>query len=460
MTLPGAVRAVALLIILALLLTGCNQAPEGRFSAGPNLPGATALAVGYIDDNPWLDLVLAGPGQAIVMVGTGPGGAAGGFERLGTLMCPRCEIVAAAVGDLDEDDKEDVLLLTPGALRIYRNVGDGFEPRHPIPLAGDDATSVALADADNDGRLDITLLHADGSVALHRNTGTELAAPATIASGARAFAYLLQDDDLFLELAIASAEGVHLLRNRGLDANRTWQGLAPAELVAGSTKTAATLAPIDADNDQRVDLAAAGPDGIELLENTGRWLAPKPLSPTRATWVAPIDIDNDGWVDLVAGDGESARIVANRDGTWKAAHDVAPGDHVAIGDWDRDGRVDLATFTEDGGEIQWNRGSAGHFLSLRLRGKESVDSGLGIKVTLTTGNSLMLRQSGGMGSPSVALAPDVHFGLGDELSGTYSLAILWPSGILQFDSVDNPEEIVDRHTISRESPMDAPWNGC
>lgn len=442
------------IVLLLLLLAGCSNAPEGRFVPGHQLPGGTYVAVGYLDADPWLDLVLGERDGAELLRGTGDG-----FEPLARLACPGCNIVAAAVGDLDEDDLEDVVLLGGGGLHVFRQVNGSFEEQPAAPI-DPGARFLALADVDNDGRLDVTINHDGGATFLHRNMGGSLATPERLNSQASTFAYVLHDDDLYLELVVASPAGVQFQRNLGIDGSGTWLGLAEPTVIAGSATQPRVLVPLDADNDQRVDLAVAGPGGIQLLENTGRSFAAQSISSAPVEWAAPIDVDNDGWVDLVAGGPRSARILANVAGAWSPAEAIAPAAMVAVGDWDRDGRLDTAGIDADGGRVAWNRGEAGHFLSLRLRGKESVDSGFGIKVTLTTGNSLLLRQSGGMASPGVAVAADVHFGLGDTLGGTYALAILWPSGILQFDSVDNPEEVVDRHTVARESPKEAPWNGC
>ena len=72
-----------------------------------------------------------------------------------------------------------------------------------------------------------------------------------------------------------------------------------------------------------------------------------------------------------------------------------------------------------------NRGGAGHWLTLYLRGTRSNRDGLGAKIRVNT--QTQYAQSGG----SYLSANDkrIHFGLGDEKQA--NVEIWWPSGAHQ-----------------------------
>jgi hypothetical protein len=134
---------------------------------------------------------------------------------------------AVAIGDLDGDGRPDLAVAHGSAVAVLRNAGGGsFASPFDVAVdaAGDDALedafSVAVADLDGDGRLDIAV--------------TSQLQP-----------------------------NVHVLRNLG-----GGQFAAPIDFPAGNQ--ARSLAVDDVDGDGRPDIVVAGLNGVSVLINDGR----------------------------------------------------------------------------------------------------------------------------------------------------------------------------------------------
>ena len=118
--------------------------------------------------------------------------------------------------------------------------------------------------------------------------------------------------------------------------------------------------------------------------------------------------------------GESA-------GAFFRDRDVGRG--VAILDYDRDGRLDVALTRNAGpGRLLHNETPLlNHWLSVRLRGTRSNRDGIGARLGLTAGGRTQVAERRGGSSYLSASEGIVHFGLGKE-SGPARLRVRWPSG--------------------------------
>lgn len=102
---------------------------------------------------------------------------------------------------------------------------------------------------------------------------------------------------------------------------------------------------------------------------------------------------------------------------------------AAYGDYDRDGDLDVLV-TENGGPVHLWRNDltgSGHFLRVRVEGRESNRDGLGTKMTAFVGGRSMERRVRTGSSFMSQLEKTVTFGLGDA-AAVDSLVIRWPSG--------------------------------
>jgi hypothetical protein len=147
------------------------------------LPGVlySSVAVGDYDNDGKMDILLTG---------TTNGFASGAISQLwhnlgnGTftnidLKLPGVTQGAVAWGDFNQEGRLDILLTgytaTGAVCQVWRNLGNGLFTNMNVALPGVYQSSVALADYDNDGKLDIVLAgmdnHTNPICQVWRNTG-------------------------------------------------------------------------------------------------------------------------------------------------------------------------------------------------------------------------------------------------------------------------------------------------
>lgn len=169
-----------------------------------------------------------------------------------------------------------------------------------------------------------------------------------------------------------------------------------------------------------------------------------------------VDFDNDGFLDLFIanghvfpsidtvspgvtyrqrntllhnnGNGTFADVSAAQDAAWQRP---ALGRGAAFADFDNDGAVDILVGNDDDAPaLLHNRGSANHFVSLKLTGTRSNRDGIGAKVRLTTGGTTQVEEVQSGGSYLSQSDLRAHFGLGaTAVAGI--LEVRWPSGLTQ-----------------------------
>jgi roadblock/LC7 domain-containing protein len=152
-----------------------------NFNVG--LPGVlySAVAVGDYDNDGKLDILLTGTpngfgSAAITQLWLNRGN--GTFLDSG-IDFPGVSQGAVAWGDFDQDGKLDLLLTgyskTGAVCQVWRNVGNRSFTNMNVGLPGVYQSSVALGDYDNDGKLDILLagvdIHSNSICQVWRNTG-------------------------------------------------------------------------------------------------------------------------------------------------------------------------------------------------------------------------------------------------------------------------------------------------
>ncbi|MDX1383711.1 MAG: FG-GAP-like repeat-containing protein, partial [Thermoanaerobaculia bacterium] len=258
---------------------------------------------------------------------------------------------AVTAADLDDDGLWDVARIAgtdaPG-LEI-RLAADGHAATRvgPAPQLG----ALRALDLDNDGSLELVgwgggfaVWDRDEAGAWIRREGV-LPTPASDFAALAAFDYDMEGD---LDLAVATADGLDLLRN-------TLEG--PLESVGARALPAfdppvSALLATDLDRDGDLDLVAAGGGGVRFLDNLrqGRFgdRTAEVLGATPAARaVASGDLDNDGRPELVlAGDGVQVLRQGGEGFRPAAIGGDLPAraelDAVRLFDADNDGRLDLA----------------------------------------------------------------------------------------------------------------------
>lgn len=236
------------------------------------------------------------------------------------------------LGDLDGDGRPDMVVAVEGlsaghgSVFVYRNIGvtgvlapSSFALACELP-AGVRTTSVALADLDGDGRLDLAATDVD------------------LAAG-RVWVWVNSSQPGFMSFA------------------------APFSLQAGAAPSAVAVQDFNRDGVPDLAVASSGDNTVCVLEGLGAGLglsaasfaAPAAFAvDSTPGWVAGADLDGDGWADLVVANhwGESLSILRNTGSagaitgsSFEPAVRFPAGIKpmvVSVGDLDGDGKPDLA----------------------------------------------------------------------------------------------------------------------
>ncbi len=367
---------------------------------------------------------------------------------------------------------------------LYHNNGDGTftDVTHTAGVADPQSSfCAAWADYDNDGFLDLYI--ADGVIGdgaanvLYRNNGdgtfTNIAESAGVANTGNSLgtAWGDYDKDGYIDLHVVNfGQSNVLYRNNG---DGTFTDVTPTTGMTLPVTDAFVTFFLDVDNDADLDIfisnsgsfqafiagqitGAAPHDGDRqvLYRNNGDGTF---TDVTRESGLYHAfgamganfgDIDSDGYLDIYLATGapqmgrleRDALFRNNGDGTFTDATlalglgNIGKGHGVTFGDVDTDGDVDI--YVPVGGAFigdQWhnlfyqNTGTGNNWLTLKLVGVKSNRDGIGAKVTLRVGDSVIYREvSGGCGFGSTN-SLSLEIGLGKHTK-VDTLEIVWPSG--------------------------------
>ena len=333
-----------------------------------NGDGKPDLAVvGYSNDDLW-----------VLLNSTAPGASSASFTPT-ALTDPGSYPTSVAVGDFNGDGRSDLAV----ANTYSRNVSIYFNNTVPgassasftlvaSPQAGNNPCAVATGDFNGDGKLDLAVANRDGEVAILFNGTAPGASGASFTLDVSASAFGLElccvavgdfNGDGKPDLAVANLDTntVSILLNEIAPGSSTASLASPVDLAVGSTPRSVTVG--DFNGDGRPDLAVAngGSSAVSVLLNTtapGAGSASFALGASvpvgvYSSAVAAGDFDGDGRLDLaVANNSTTVSILLNRTapGASTASFTLVAssrtGDYpsaVAIGDFNGDGRPDLAT---------------------------------------------------------------------------------------------------------------------
>lgn len=305
----------------------------------------------------------------------------------------------AVVGDVQNDDYEDVIMLGSTGVQYFKFATNGVFVDQTI-FAGMKEIKGAnglLADMNSDANLDLLAVRPDGTgMQLFENLGPPYFIDKTATSGvpasithATSLAVGDWDGDDLMDLVVASSNNIPQLfiKQRG------------GPLVASDSPekwTAGNLVALgDMNNNLRPDLVIAGTASIDVHFSRLPESVSIPLDGFTPRDMSLADFDNDGWVDIIAY-GEGVRVWRNegQTGFQDVTERLGLGDvtgtveHIAIADFDNDCDPDIvASISGQGLRFLSNEGgNANRMLKLRLIGNRSNRSGLGVKILATAGN--------------------------------------------------------------------------
>jgi PKD repeat protein len=191
------------------------------------------------------------------------------------------------------------------------------------------------------------------------------------------------------------------------------------------------------------------PNGMTVQNDTGAYLW-RDDDTFGGAWC---DFDNDGWLDLYVPEVKDyfdAKVHWSFSHLW---HNNGNGTFTDVGDesgirvwqsigcawadYNNDGQPDEVTEGQYpyGGprevHLFKNNGTTNHWLKIKLNGTVSNRAAIGARVTVSNGALTQIREvEGGTGGHSHQSSLTQMFGFG-SYSGTVSIEIVWPSGIVQ-----------------------------
>ena len=359
------------------------QAPRPLLAPAPNSPigfgaGPGSVALGQVDQDGKLDLVVASGGGITVLLGQGDGRfrvAPGGPIKL---PAPCTELVS---GELNGDGKLDLAIANHDSYGVMLLFGDGnggfaLAPHSPLIMKeGQHPHTHGLnaGDLNGDGKTDLLSVNSDDhdvSVAFADGKGGFTRAASPFAVGRSPYPGALGDlnGDDHLDIVVtssarqtaqpgASPGAMTVLLGDGRGGFRG--GLVPLRTVSPGF-----VAVADVNGDRKPDLLATHIERKELTVLTGdgkgdfKEMTGSPFDLGGNAWhFAVADLNGDGKADVAAGVGDGVRVML---GDGRGGFRPAPGPLVATGkgswqlaagDVNGDGKSDVVTSDMEGRSV-------------------------------------------------------------------------------------------------------------
>ncbi len=336
--------------------------PFNLFTVLTNAEGTWSADWGDYDNDGRLDLLVGGkaggqPGAATAHLFRNLGSA--NFTEVNAGFAQSAQSVAW--GDFDNDGFLDILFVTSSDAKIWHNNGNGTFTNLGLTLTADFNTVASLADFDSDGRLDILL-----GGRLYRNLGNNQFI--NVSAGLPTTQYSTTawgdyDSDGRADVLICGLVGgnsqFRLYRNLG---NGTFTNVNAGfqDIYRGMGTW------LDFDGDGRLDVLMSGQTGpgvrfTALYRNNGDGTftyVSSGLPATSYAWLAIGDSDNDGQPDVFLSGDDGTNSVGRlfrgqTNGSFVQVVSPFPTELAPVaswGDYDWDGRLDLALSTLVGGQ--------------------------------------------------------------------------------------------------------------
>jgi tetratricopeptide (TPR) repeat protein len=368
----------------------------------------------------------------------------------------------ALVGDLQNDQTEDVLMLGDKGCHVFKFTTNGVVTDATRAAGFGDFAAIdgVLLDFDYTGKLGLIALQPDGKgVRAFRNLSSTFAMyfsgnnvtsglPASL-PGARQLLIEDWNNDEMIDVMLTREGQPPLVfpRERG--------GPFVATNLGASFPAGAFMATGDLNNDSYPDVVSAAANHIEIVFGGGGPKTNLPLNAFSVTSLSLVDYDNDGWLDVCAA-GDSLRVWRNRgsggfrETTRELGLDKLAGGRIQFvtsADFDADCDTDLVLAREGSGlQLLRNEGGNSNYqLKLRLIGHRSNASALGIRYEVSAGGLRAWR--------TVKQLP-IEVGVGRHAQ-VDSVAVRWADGF-----INNDEIKVDQCGVIALDEIEKPTGSC
>lgn len=341
------------------LLPGNANGTFGQARVYYGGPAPLSVTVGDFNGDGTADVVSADSGGAVGTVSVLLGRGDGTLLAAEGLPVPGAEAITA--GDYTGDGKNDLAVVMGEGLyqglTVFPNLGNGFFGPGVRTPAVSGASSVATADFNEDGKLDLAVTGWDGvSILLGTGSGT-FTGPTANAAGAINNWVSVGDFNMDgnVDLAVGYSSGMSVLLGNG---NGTFAAATPVTAGGGVNH----IAVADLNNDTVPDLAVVNTSDVTFVMGNGNGTFGAPTSLVAGTpdSVSVGDFNGDGWADLTAtsfippGGGGSAILVWLNNGTGGyLSHTKYSTDGFgslpigsAVDDFNQDGFLDIVAVNE------------------------------------------------------------------------------------------------------------------
>jgi ASPIC and UnbV/FG-GAP-like repeat len=423
------------------------------------------IAVSDLDGDGIFELFIAGFGSPnLVLKWNGTG-----FSNIAdaTLADPERQAIGVAAGDLDGDGREEIYVLNTDTFsgskvfadRLFRYQNgqwvDLFSlPQHQNSPNFTAGRSVVSVDRYGNGRYGFCVASHGGAMRLYEldveGQLVDVAPQAglSLAAGGRGLVALPLVTPR-MDIFATNENGANFLfRNCG---DGIFEEIAAAAGVNDPYESGRGIAFLDADGDGKFDLVCGNWEGRHRLFLQGatghfRDVAPEEMArPSRVRTVIAADFDNDGFEELFFNNlGEPNRLFALRDGSWRQI-DIGDawepddlGTGAAVGDFDGDGRLELAIAhgESDAAPLSLYRpaANANKWLRVMPLTRYGAPARGAICILIAEGRRQIRAIDAGSGY-LCQMEPVAHFGLG-RCSRVDRLEVLWLDGAKA--TIDNP----------------------
>ena len=406
-------------ILLGNGLGGFGPAAGSPVAAGTN---PRFIVIGDVNGDGKLDLAVANlsSNDVTILLGNGAGGfgpAAGSPVAVGT------QPASVAVGDVNGDGRLDLAVANFGSNNVTILLGNGlggFSPAAGSPVTvGTGPASVAIGDVNGDSTLDLavanygsdnaTILLGNGSGGFSPAAGS----PVTVGTAPLSVAIGDVNADGRLDLAVANGTSNNLTILLGNGTGK-FRPIAGSPVTLGTTPESVVFGDFNADSKLDIAVANSGSDNVTILLNNTIFA----LDGTAC---------DDGNACTVGETCRSGNCLAPLTLSQAPGSPVAAGNFplsAAMGDWNGDGKLDLAVVNEgfDNLTILLGNGSGGFSPSggspvtvgssptFVAAGDLNKDGRLDLAVTNSLSNNVTILLGDGSGGFSPAAGSPVAVG--------------------------------------------------